>query len=39
MEDYIFKCDLMRKTRIKFQKFPQSTAIYRILKNLEVQKN
>ena len=32
MEDYIFKCDLMRKTRIKFQKFPQSTAIYRIFK-------
>ena len=31
MEDYIFKCDLMRKTRITFQKFPQSTAIYRII--------
>ena len=32
MEDYIFKCDLMKKTKIPFKKFPKSTAIYRIIK-------
>lgn len=31
MEDYIFKCELMKKTKIPFIKFPKSTAIYRII--------
>ena len=31
MEDYIFKCELMKKTNIPFMKFPKSTAIYRII--------
>lgn len=31
MEDYIFKCELMRKTNIPFVKFPKVTAIYRII--------
>ena len=31
MEDYIFKCELMKKTNIPFIKFPKSTAIYRII--------
>tara|TARA_X000001036_G_scaffold124191_1_gene117701 strand:- start:193 stop:957 length:765 start_codon:yes stop_codon:yes gene_type:complete len=31
MEDYIFKCDLMRKTNIPFKKFSKATAIYRII--------
>lgn len=33
MEDYIFKCELMKKTKIPFKKFPKATAIYRIIKN------
>jgi len=33
MEDYIFKCQLMKKTKIPFKKFPKATAIYRIIKN------
>ncbi len=31
MEDYIFKCELMKKTNIPFMKFPKATAIYRII--------
>ena len=31
MEDYIFKCELMKKSKILFQKFPKATAIYRII--------
>ena len=33
MEDYIFKCQLMKKTKIPFKKFPKATAVYRIIKN------
>ena len=33
MEDYIFKCQLMKKTKIPFKKFPKATAVYRISKN------
>ena len=33
MEDYIFKCELMKKTNIEFKKHSASTAIYRIIKN------
>ena len=33
MEDYVFKCDLMRKTKIPFIKFSKSLAIYRIIKD------
>ena len=33
MEDYIFKCELMKKSKIPFKKFPKTTAIYRIIKN------
>ena len=32
LEDYIFKCELMKKTKIKFKKLPDATAIYRIIK-------
>ena len=32
MEDYIFKCELMKKSKIPFKKFPKTTAIYRIIK-------
>ena len=35
MEDYIFKCQLMKKTKIPFKKFPKATAVYRIIKILE----
>lgn len=31
MEDYIFKCDLMKKTSIPFQKLNSVSAIYRII--------
>ena len=33
MEDYIFKCELMKKSKIPFKKYPQATAIYRIIEN------
>lgn len=32
MEDYIFKCELMRKTKINFKKFSGASAVYRIIK-------
>ncbi len=32
MEDYIFKCDLMKKSKIPFKKLEKVTAIYRIIK-------
>lgn len=32
MEDYIFKCELMKKSKIPFKKLPKTTAIYRIIK-------
>ncbi len=31
MEDYIFKCELMKKSNKSFIKFPKATAIYRIV--------
>ena len=31
MEDYIYKCELMKKTKKNFVKFPKATAIYRII--------
>ena len=31
MEDYIFKCDLMRNSKIPFKKFSRASAIYRII--------
>ena len=31
LEDYIFKCELMKKTKIKFKKFSDASAIYRIM--------
>ena len=31
MEDYIFKCDLMRNSKIPFKKFSKASAIYRII--------
>ena len=31
MEDYIFKCELMKKTKIPFIKFSKPTAIYRVI--------
>ncbi len=31
LEDYIFKCELMKKTKIKFKKFSDASAIYRII--------
>ena len=31
MEDFIFKCELMKKTNISFIKFPKATAVYRII--------
>ena len=33
MEDYIFKCDLMKKSKIPFQKLEKVTAVYRIIKS------
>ncbi len=33
MEDYIFKCDLMKISKIPFKKFARVTAIYRIIKD------
>ncbi len=32
MEDYIFKCELMKKSNRPFVKYPKVTAIYRIIK-------
>ncbi len=32
MEDYIFKCELMKKTKLPFKKDPEVSAIYRIIK-------
>ena len=32
LEDYIFKCELMKKTKLKFKKFSDASAIYRIIK-------
>ena len=32
MEDYIFKCDLMKKTNIPFKKFSEASSIYRIIR-------
>ena len=32
LEDYVFKCELMKKTKIKFRKFSDASAIYRIIK-------
>lgn len=32
MEDYIFKCELMKKSNIPFNKCPSASAIYRIIK-------
>jgi len=32
LEDYIFKCELMKKTKIKFRKFSDASVIYRIIK-------
>mgnify|MGYP000937333799 FL=1 len=32
LEDYIFKCELMKKTKIKFEKLSDASAIYRIIK-------
>ena len=31
LEDYIFKCELMKKTKIKFEKLADASAIYRII--------
>tara|TARA_B100001559_G_C16330730_1_gene543267 strand:+ start:72 stop:836 length:765 start_codon:yes stop_codon:yes gene_type:complete len=31
LEDYIFKCELMKKTKIKFKKLSDASAIYRII--------
>ena len=31
MEDYIFKCELMKKTKLQFKKDPEVSAIYRII--------
>lgn len=31
MEDYIFKCELMKKSNIPFNKYPRASAIYRII--------
>ena len=33
LEDYIFKCELMKKTKIKFKKLADASAIYRIIEN------
>ena len=32
LEDYIYKCELMKKTKINFKKFSDASAIYRIIK-------
>jgi len=32
MEDYVFKCELMKKSNIPFNKCPGASAIYRIIK-------
>ncbi len=32
LEDYIFKCELMKKTKIEFKKFSDASAVYRIIK-------
>ncbi len=32
LEDYIFKCEVMKKTKIEFKKFSEASAIYRIIK-------
>ncbi len=31
MEDYVFKCDLMRKSKMPFKKFAKASAVYRII--------
>ena len=32
LEDYVFKCELMKKTKINFKKFSDASAVYRIIK-------
>ncbi len=32
MEDYIFKCELMKKSKFSFKKYPATSAVYRIIK-------
>ena len=32
LEDYIFKCEVMKKTKIEFKKLSEASAIYRIIK-------